>query len=270
MVNIQPNTFLYIVNTYTFIVEYLKDKMESNVNHPSLAHPMCTALQIALVDLLSSWNITPSRVMGHSSGEIAAAYCAGMLDRESAWKISYYRGIVSAKQLGVRGSMMAVGLSESDLRPYMNQVHSDIPGELIIACFNSATNNTVSGDEVKIDALKRLLDADSIFARKLNVSNAYHSAHMKNVADEYLELIGKFESFPTQVARQEIKFVSTVTGKETTEKQLRTAEYWVENMVQPVHFTQALSVLCFESLKHGQTALRLNANAEATFVDEIV
>src|ERR1700738_1722841 len=79
--------------------------------------------------------------------------------------------------------MLAAGPSKAGLEPYMAQVNSQLQGELIIACFNSPKNNTVSGDEAKIDALKSLLDKDGVFARKLNVANAYHSAHMREVAD---------------------------------------------------------------------------------------
>ncbi len=165
---------------------------------------------------------------------------------------------------------MAVGLSESNLAPYMDQVNGEIPGEMIIACFNSPTNNTVSGDEAKIDALKTLLDADGVFARKLNVVNAYHSAHMKAVANEYLELIGNISSTDKLSLTQEIHMVSTVTGGQVQQDQLETAQYWVDNMVTPVRFTQALSTLCFDSLRGGQASLRLNASAESTFVDEIV
>lgn len=53
--------------------EILKDKDTSNVNDPAYSQPLCTALQIALVDLLRSFKIIPSAVVGHSSGEIAAA-----------------------------------------------------------------------------------------------------------------------------------------------------------------------------------------------------
>ena len=137
---------------------------------------------MALVDLMASWGIFPKYVIGHSSGEIAAAYCAGKLSREAAWKISYLRGYVSSKQSAANGAMMAVGLSRSRLEKYIQSVREDLNGELVIACRNSPTNNTVSGDEALVDSLKQLLDADGAFARKLNVQNAYHSAHMVAIA----------------------------------------------------------------------------------------
>ena len=72
-------------------------------------------LQIALVDLLRMWEILPSTVAGHSSGEIAAAYAMGALPKEDAWQVAYYRGLLSTKMKtdcpDLDGSMMAVGLS---------------------------------------------------------------------------------------------------------------------------------------------------------------
>lgn len=115
---------------WSLIDELMKDKSETNVDKPYLAHPSCAAIQIGLVDLLSSWDILPSRVVGHSSGEIAAAYCAGKLSRLAAWKTAYFRGFVCAKQSGSKGSMMAVGLSESALRPYIENVDAEIEGEV--------------------------------------------------------------------------------------------------------------------------------------------
>src|SRR5207244_4052400 len=76
------------------------------------------------------------------------------------------------------------------------RVNMELQGELVMACFNSPMNITISGDENKIDRLQELLKDDDIFARKLKVSNAYHSSHMSTVAEEYLELIGDISAKP--------------------------------------------------------------------------
>lgn len=228
------------------IEEILKEKATSNINIPTYSHPACVAVQVALVDLLVSWNIIPSRVVGHSSGEISAAYCAGKLSREAAWKAAYFRGYVSAKQTDPKGSMIAVGLDQENLRPYLKRVHMDFDGELIIACYNSPKNNTVAGDEIMVDALKALLDADHIFARKLNVQNAYHSAHMKSVADEYLELMGELPKGESATQGYDIQMISTVTEKKVEDATL-SASYWVDNMVSPVRFTTGVRAMLFPS-----------------------
>ena len=168
----------------------LFDKKESSrITQPELSHPSCVALQVAIVDLLNSWGIFPSQVIGHSSGEIPAAYAAGKISREAAWKVGYYRGHVSAKVIK-KGGMLATGLEKQQIVPYLDDIRGSHSGELTVACFNSPKNITISGDDHLIDILKTALDSDGIFNRKLNVQNAYHSAHMQEVANEYSQLLG--------------------------------------------------------------------------------
>ncbi|KAJ5770651.1 uncharacterized protein N7511_002702 [Penicillium nucicola] len=231
---------------WSLLHELLTERTSLRVNLPEVAHPLCTALQVALVDLLASWGIFPTQVIGHSSGEIAAAYCSGKLSREAAWKVAYLRGYVSSKQLSANGAMMAVGLSVQRLEPYLKSVRKDLTGELVIACQNSPKNNTVSGDEALIDCLKDLLDDDAVFARKLNVKNAYHSAHMQAIADDYLRLMGTLLHGRRLAAPHPVQMFSTVTGKELREHQLL-GQYWVENMVSPVLFTTGLAEMTSQS-----------------------
>lgn len=233
----------------------MTERESPRVNLPEIAHPLCTVLQIALVDLLASWQIFPKRVTGHSSGEIAAAYCSGKLSREGAWKVAYYRGYVSSKQLSANGAMMAVGLGASQLQPYLDSVKGKNTGELIIACHNSPKNNTVSGDDAMIDRLRSLLDADGIFARKLNVKNAYHSAHMHAIAQDYLRLMGTLPYGRRLAAPHQVHMFSTVTGHQVKEEHLP-AQYWVDNMVSPVLFTSGLVAMTSNaSSSHGTTDL---------------
>lgn len=138
---------------------------------------------------------------------------------------------------------MAVGLDAPRLEPYLETIRHGSNGELIIACYNSPNNNTVSGDEALVDSLKATLDAEGIFARKLNVHNAYHSAHMKNLAGDYLQLMGNLQTGKRLPVPHSIRMFSSVTGEEVTENHLK-GQYWVENMVSPVQFTSALTKMC--------------------------
>lgn len=128
---------------WSLLEELSRNKDETRVNEPHLAHPSCAAIQIALVDLLANWGIRPTRVVGHSSGEIAAAYCAGKLSKEAAWKVAYFRGYVSAKQLGAKGAMMAVALSEADLQPYLTKVNEQHEGEVCATKFPTSVFHTL-------------------------------------------------------------------------------------------------------------------------------
>ena len=210
------------------------------------SQPICTALQIALVDLLDSWGIRPSAVVGHSSGEIAAAYCARALSKHSAWKIAYYRGTLANQvRRDTPGAMMSVGLSEEDAEQYiaavLKQTHFD---DLTVGCVNSSSNVTVTGSDFCVDALKEILNEEGIFARKLDVPVAYHSKHMNSIAREYLKKIGKIEleALDPQSDAPPPMF-SSVTGHKIAVNDLRTASYWVQNLVSKVKFADAIANL---------------------------
>ncbi|KAJ5888770.1 Acyl transferase/acyl hydrolase/lysophospholipase [Penicillium taxi] len=240
----------HLGSPYSLIDELLTTKDPLRIHLPDISQPLCTILQVAIVDLLASWHIFPTRVIGHSSGEIAAAYCAGKISREAAWKVAEYRGYVSSKQLSAYGAMLAVGLSVSELEPHLKAVQEIYSGELIIACYNSPRSNTVSGDEALVGVLRRRLIADGVFSRQLNVKNAYHSAHMQAISDDYLHLMGDISSGTRLVTPYPVRMFSTVTGKEVTED--LPSQYWVDNMVSPVRFTSVLSSM------HSDTAALLD------------
>ena len=130
---------------------------------------MCAALQIALVDLLAAWNITPAAVVGHSSGEVGAAYAADILTSREAIITAYYRGYACAR-CKLPGGMAAVGLGREKVELYLK------PG-VVLACENSGSSVTISGDltslkEVMSDLRGAYPDA---FVRQLRVPMGYHS-----------------------------------------------------------------------------------------------
>lgn len=131
-----------------------------------MSQPLVTAIQIALVDLFQSWGINPHAVVGHSSGEIAAAYCAGRLSIENAIKIAYYRGQASTtdpEEDEPAQGMLATGLGRPEVSKYIEG--SEPP--VAIACYNSAKSTTLSGTAEALAAIQTRLEADSHFARML-------------------------------------------------------------------------------------------------------
>ncbi|PYH44099.1 putative polyketide synthase [Aspergillus saccharolyticus JOP 1030-1] len=220
---------------------------KSRLDDPERAQPCCTALQIALVDLLRSLNVSPAVVVGHSSGEIAAAYCCGALSADSALKVAYHRGevcrvLTGPDAPGPRGAMMSVGLSAQDIGPYLAEasVGFAAPG-LTVACINSPRNVTVSGDVEQLGALQTILDARQIFARKLAVPVAYHSPHMRRVADLYRHAIRKL--LPGAQRLPAIAMISSVTGTRISPDELLDPAYWERNMTSPVRFADAIDTL---------------------------
>ena len=225
---------------WSLSTELLASKEETHVNMSRYAQPMCAAVQIALVDLLRHWGVSASVVCGHSSGEIAAAYAAKLLTATDCLKIAYHRGRLSQDIKSIRpeldGAMMSVGLSEEDTRKYLSMLASS--EVVIIACINSPSNVTVSGDSLALTKLEGLLKLDDVFARRLKVENAYHSPHMQGIANDYLRAIGELQIL--EPPSDAPKMFSTVTGSEICADELDAA-YWVRNMVSPVQFVQAIN-----------------------------
>ena len=217
------------------------------VDRPEYSQPLITCLQLALVDLLKSFGIVPSVVMGHSSGEIAAAYAAGALSRFSAVKVAYSRGILSARVASKANdlSMMAVGLSKEDVLPYLDRLKEfDGAIDVAIGCVNSPKSVTLTGKVTQLTTLWQWFEKDSIFARRLRVSTAYHSSFMKTVTNDYLKAVGTLES---EKRSDYIPMISSVTGDIVTVQSLSTADYWVRNLTSTVEFEAAFSRLLAQS-----------------------
>lgn len=197
--------------------------------------------------LLEKWNVRPVSVTGHSSGEIAAAYACGAITMEAALSISYHRGYLASTMLEngkLRGAMIAVGLSEIETEAFIARLPEE-RGKAVIACVNSPSSVTVSGDRTAILALQSMLEARHVFVRKLRVSTAYHSHHMEIVAHSYSIELQKL-SIKKPVADTGVIFHSSVTGGTLDGSQLDAA-YWVKNMVSQVKFCKSFQSLCHDS-----------------------
>ncbi|EDN97069.1 hypothetical protein SS1G_01997 [Sclerotinia sclerotiorum 1980 UF-70] len=225
---------------FSLITELTKDATSSLVNEAHISQPACTAIQLALTDLLRSWNITPTAVVGHSSGEIGAAYAAGILPLESCMAIAYYRGLATVglreKYPDLRGSMMAVGCSKEEIEPLIDQLKSKT---VRIACFNSPSSLTISGDEPAIDELQVLMEQKQMFNRKLQVDVAYHSHHMSLVSKDYRRCLQSLALPKTT----DVKFHSSLLGHLVEGPSLE-AQYWVDNLTQAVRFSEAVVDMC--------------------------
>ena len=242
------------------------DQPDFDINEPRFSQPLCTILQIALVHLLREFGVLPATVVGHSSGEIAAAYAVGAISRESAWKLAHLRGLLcsqladwSHQAKTPSGAMMAVGLSEESVRPYIDGAIADagIDSVATVACINSPESVTVSGDRHVVHALQATLSEKGIFARVLKVPVAYHSPHMQVIASIYEQLIGKIS--PTEPSQHSTGImVSSVTGTVVEHSELQKPEYWVRNMVSPVAFSTAINRLCHNSAQQTRKKLDLS------------
>ena len=226
--------------SWSLVEELRKDEKCSTISKPHISQPACTAVQMALVDLFSSWGVMPSSVCGHSSGEIAAAYAAGILDFEACIAIAYYRGVVSmllTEKLGKgAGGMLAVGASQKETQDLIDVTTN---AGVRVACVNSPRSVTISGDIDGIRLIQDLADKTSIWNRRLQVDVAYHSHHMDLVSRSYEDLLG--ELHPNLCAP--VEFFSSLRGCKVDPRTLTTS-YWVDNLKSPVLFSSAASELC--------------------------
>ncbi|KAI0157245.1 hypothetical protein GGR57DRAFT_510816 [Xylariaceae sp. FL1272] len=216
-------------------------RSKSNIDKPDYSQPLCTALQLGLVELLKSFDIVPTVVLGHSSGEIAAAYAAGALSLYSACLVSAQRGkLVASIGTSEKGSMLAVNLSQSEFEEHLTRLKLEIgPQEVHVACVNSPGNITLAGPERTIDELSTYFESKEVFSRKLRTGVAYHSPAMDPISSLYEASLGQAQLGVSQAST--IPMISSVTGKEVSNAKLASPEYWAKNLRSRVEFSVALS-----------------------------
>lgn len=151
------------------------------INLANIDQPATTAIQIALVSLLASWNINPAAVVGHSSGEIAAAYAVGALSLTLCTAVAYHRGGFASKS-AARGAMLAIDATVAEVTSLLGKVSE---GKAVTACINSPSLIPVLEDSDAVDSLQKLATDANVFVRRLKVDIAYHSHHRRDIEAEY-------------------------------------------------------------------------------------
>lgn len=242
----------------------------TRVSEVHISQPVTVALQLCLVDLLTSWGITPAAVVSHSSGEIAAAYSAGRLSFEQALGVAYWRGELAMKNKKLKslsGGMMAVRISPEHVLKYLTDTPS---GHVVVACVNSLTSVTLSGDMVALDEVYTRLKGGGFSPKKLNVPLAYHSHHMKCIEKDYTEHLEEILLVPTQgQPASGIIFASPVTGGIVPPSEILTAEHYTRNLTNPVLFSQALEKMCFAESGSPEVDIIVEIGAHSTLAGPI-
>ncbi|KAL9605858.1 MAG: hypothetical protein Q9179_000968 [Wetmoreana sp. 5 TL-2023] len=216
----------------------------SRISEAELSQPLCTAIQVVLVDLLQIAGITFDAVVGHSSGEIAAAYAAGFLTARDAIRIAYYRGLCARQagnaSTGQKGAMLAVGTSWNDAQDLISL--RAFKGKVAIAANNSSASVTLSGDADAIARAKKVFDEEKKFARALKVDTAYHSHHMLPCGNPY---INSLRECGVRVNKDRNTSCSWFSSVVPNEKGMVPSEelqdiYWRNNMTNAVLFAEAV------------------------------
>ncbi|GLY91995.1 type I polyketide synthase [Actinoallomurus iriomotensis] len=225
---------------------------------PAYTQPALFALQVGLFRLLHHHGLTPDHLVGHSIGEITAAYVAGVFDLPEAGRLVVARGRLMH---GLpTGAMASIQAGEDEVRPTLT-------GEVDIAAVNTPTSVVVSGTETAVAAVTDHWTRRGRKTRRLRVSRAFHSPHVEPVLDEFRAVAASltFHS-PT------LPVISTRTGRLATD-QLTDPEHWVRHLRDTVRYADALDALRVHGvsvhieLGPDTTLSTLGAHiADATFV----
>jgi acyl transferase domain-containing protein/acyl carrier protein len=200
--------------------------------------PTLFAVQVALAALWRSWGVKPDAVIGHSMGEVAAAYIAGALDLQNAARIICVRSRLLRRVSG-KGVMAVIGLSLDDAENAL----SNYASQLSVAVSNSPRSTVVSGDPAAMDTLFEELQTKNIFHRLVKVDVASHSPQMDPLLPDLLKELDGLQS-----KSADVPFYSTVTGTLATGSAFD-ASYWASNLRKPVLFSKMIGKL----LEDGHT-----------------
>lgn len=209
----------------------MADEATSRMARTELAQPANFALQVALTRLWASYGIHPAAVVGHSVGEVASSYVAGVYSLEEAVRVSYYRSQLQQSAAG-RGAMLAVGLPEAEAEALL----AGSPG-VSIAAVNSFNAVTLSGDTDQLKAIAAGLEEKGVFNKFLRVEVAYHSPQMEPLREPLLKALAELSPKPARIPLYSTGYGRIIPAGEWT------AECWWHNVRHPVRFAAAIQAL---------------------------
>ncbi|TYC10312.1 type I polyketide synthase [Actinomadura syzygii] len=195
-----------------------------------VVQPALFAVMASLAHLWRSLGVHPDAVVGHSQGEIAAAYTAGALSLPDAARIVALRSQALLTITG-HGGMASISLAADQV----TQLLAPYDGRLTIAAANGPTTTVISGDAPALDDLLTTCETRDIRARRIPVDYASHSPHVDALTDHLRQILGGITPQPPQ-----IPFYSTLT---TTPHTHLDTDYWINNLRQPVQFQQTIHTL---------------------------
>jgi acyl transferase domain-containing protein/NADPH:quinone reductase-like Zn-dependent oxidoreductase len=216
---------------WSLIDELRRDEADSQVTNTAVAQPANFLLQVGVAAELAQYGVRPKAVVGHSVGEVSAAYLSGMLSLEDAVKVSYHRSALQASTAG-SGGMLAVGVSEAEALDWIAE-----RADVCIAAVNSPSGVTLAGTHSAIDDLSEELTNEGVFVRRLRVEVPYHSHLMDPILPELARALADLTP-----AEPVVPLYSTVTSKLVTGPHWG-AEYWCANVREPVRFADAMIAL---------------------------
>ncbi len=207
---------------------------QSELDETELAQPVVFALQCALYELLKTWGVYPDCVVAHSSGEIAAAYAAGLHSLADATRLVYHRATLQQRIAG-SGRMLAISLDSSTVAELLASTKT--PGHVEIACINSPANTVVCAPATVLKPVMEKLERQGVQHTLIAGNIAFHSPAMDPIREDALEA---FSFLDLEAPDPVVPYVSSVTGQEVLRLDSR---YWWSNMREPVRFAAAMQTV---------------------------
>ncbi len=214
--------------------EMLKPEAESNMAETRIAQPANFFIQAGLIEMWKAWGVTPDAVVGHSVGEVPAAYVSGALSLEDSVLVSYHRSRCQQKTAG-QGTMLAIGLGEEDAESLIAEL--GLVDTLSVAAINSFSGVTIAGTPESLTKVSGACTERGVFNKMLTVEVAYHSYQMDPLEEELKECLKSIKP-----KKASIPLYSTVTGTRMQGDEFG-ADYWWQNVRQPVRFAKAAKTL---------------------------
>jgi acyl transferase domain-containing protein/NAD(P)-dependent dehydrogenase (short-subunit alcohol dehydrogenase family)/acyl carrier protein len=221
-------------------------QMDNNVDEENekpmptvIAQPANFVIQAGLAALWQDLGVIPSAIIGHSVGEVTAAYVSGVLTLEDAALVSYYRSQIQSEAAGL-GGMLAVGLSYKKAKELLMAYPE---GSVDIAAINGPESVTLSGESSVLLAIAKDLDKEGFFVRELQVEIAYHSPYMDPLMDKIKSSLASLKPSVAKYPLYSTVSGALVSGELNNVNDNYGAEYWCKNARQAVLFEPAMNSL---------------------------
>ncbi|GHO82466.1 non-ribosomal peptide synthetase/type I polyketide synthase [Dictyobacter formicarum] len=199
------------------------------LNQTQLTQPALFVVEYALAQLWLHWGVTPAAMIGHSIGEYVAACLAGVFSLEDALRLVALRGRLM-QQLPP-GTMLAVSLPPTEIRPFLNE-------RLSLAAINTPEQCVVSGTQEDIEEFIQTISEQGAFYSHLHTSHAFHSSMVEPIIKSFVEEVAQFSLHAPQ-----LPYISNVSGTWISQDQATDPGYWGQHLREMVRFADGVSTL---------------------------